>query len=74
MRLVKVTHPHLEGVHEVPERALGHWTRVGWEPVTEPETAAPPPAPTPDPSEAPQQGPAEPKTAARRRRAEKESE
>lgn len=48
MNLIKVTHPRLEGVHEVPESALGHWGRVGWEPA-EAEQDAPaasqPPAP-----------------------------
>jgi hypothetical protein len=52
-----MVHPTLEGQHEVPASAVGHWTRVGWrradepeektaEPVT-PEPVAPEPTPNP---------------------------
>lgn len=68
MKLVKVTHPNLDGVHEVPERALRHWGRVGWEPVTEAEEPAPSPAAPDTPAPEPD------KTTPRRRRTSKESE
>jgi hypothetical protein len=47
-----MVHPTLEGEHEVPESAVGHWKRVGWRRADEPEeqaaepVAPPVPAPT----------------------------
>ncbi len=49
-----MVHPTLEGEHDVPESAVGHWKRVGWRRADEPEEqAAEPvapaqPAPTPN--------------------------
>lgn len=35
-----MVHPTLEGRHEVPESAVGHWKRVGWRRADEPEEQA----------------------------------
>ncbi len=49
-----MVHPELDGQHEVPASAVGHWTRVGWRRADEPEeqaaepVAPAPPAPTPN--------------------------
>lgn len=48
-----MVHPTLEGRHDVPESAVGHWGRVGWRRADEPEEqaqAAVPEPPQDDPA------------------------
>jgi hypothetical protein len=57
-----MVHPTLEGQHEVPESAVGHWKRVGWRRADEPEEqAAEPVAPAPVAPEPPQDDPTSPR-------------
>jgi hypothetical protein len=47
-----MVHPTLEGRHDVPESAVGHWARVGWRRADEPEEqAAPAQVAAPEPSQ-----------------------
>lgn len=50
-----MVHPTLEGQHEVPESAVGHWKRVGWHRVDEPEEQAETPAVPPQVAAEPHQ-------------------
>jgi hypothetical protein len=57
-----MVHPTLDGQHEVPESAVGHWKRVGWRRADEPEEkAAEPVASAPVALEPPQDDPASPR-------------
>lgn len=47
MNTVRITHPDLGRVREVPASAVAHWARAGWRQVAEDEQdPAAPPTPT----------------------------